>query len=255
VLRHFYTLRGAPFRLISLIYWPLLDTIVWGYMNRFMVARTGMALVSPGVLIAAVLLWEVMLRVQMGALFALLEEFWSRNLGQLFVSPLRSGEFLVSIMLNGLMRMVIGVTPAVIGAMICFDYSIFSLGPPLLLFVINLVLTGWWIGLLIVAMLLRFGQAAEELGWTAVFGIVPLACVYYPVAILPLWLQHVAWALPPVYVFESLRALMAGGALRLDLLAEGFLLNLAYFIFAAALFFSAIRAARREGRLLHLGEF
>src|SRR3712207_8761664 len=51
-------------------------------------------------------------------------------------------------------------------------------------------------------------RSAENMAWTIMFLLMPLACVYYPVSILPSWLQALAWALPPTYVFEGMRALL-----------------------------------------------
>ena len=49
-------------------------------------------------LLAAVLLWDVMFRGQLGVSVSFLEEMWSRNLGHLFVSPLRPYEWVLSLL-------------------------------------------------------------------------------------------------------------------------------------------------------------
>ena len=61
-------------------------------------------------------------------------------------------------------------------------------------------------------------MGAESLAWTLMFLLMPLTCVYYPVAVLPDWLQSVAWALPPTYVFEGMRALVIEHVFRADLM-------------------------------------
>ena len=254
VLRHFYLLRGTPLRVLDLIYWPILDMVVWGYMNKFLQAGNCIAALASGVFLAAILLWQVTLRGQIGVLFTLMEEMWARNLGHLFVSPLTPGEFLFSMLLISLLRTIIGITPAIVLAAWMFDFQIWTIGLPLLGFLASLMVLGWWLGLVIAAMLLRYGLAAEGLAWLSAFIVAPVACIFYPVSVLPPWLQHVAWALPPVYVFEGLRALLAGHGLRLDLLAQGLALNFGYLAAACGLFLYALKVARQRGQLLQTGE-
>ena len=57
------------------------------------------------------------------------------------------------------------------------------------------------------------------------FLVLPLTCVYYPVAVLPEWLQVFAWMLPPTYVFEGMRALIIDHVFRADLMIQSFALN------------------------------
>jgi ABC-2 type transport system permease protein len=101
---------------------------------------------------------------------------------------------------------------------------------------------------------MRNGMGAETLAWTVMFLLMPLTCVYYPVSVLPDWLQWIAWALPPTYVFEGMRALVLEQTFRGDLMLAAFGLNLAYFAVAVAVFLSLLRSARRIGSLLQSGE-
>jgi ABC-2 type transport system permease protein len=82
----------------------------------------------------------------------------------------------------------------------------------------------------------------------------PLACVYYPVTVLPHWLQYVAWALPPTYVFEGMRALLMDHVFRLDLMVEALAINIVLFIASFAGFLALLRSARRHGLLIQGGE-
>ncbi len=61
------------------------------------------------------------------------------------------------------------------------------------------------------------------------FVLMPLTCVYYPVSVLPDWLQWIAWALPPTYVFEGMRALVLEQTFRADLMIAAFALNAGLF--------------------------
>jgi ABC-2 type transport system permease protein len=102
--------------------------------------------------------------------------------------------------------------------------------------------------------LLRNGMGAESLAWTLMFVLMPLTCVYYPVSVLPDWLQLIAWLLPPTYVFEGMRALIMEHVFRGDLMVEAFALNGLYFSAAVVAFLGLLKSARRAGSLLQTGE-
>jgi ABC-2 type transport system permease protein len=254
VLRHLYILRGSWPRVLEMAYWPTLNMVVWGFTSRFFAHHSSLFVQAAGMLIGAVILWDVMFRGNLGVALSFLEEIWSRNLGHLAVSPLRPWEWVAAMVTMSLIRTLIGVIPAALLAIPFYHFSIFSLGPALFAFWINLLVTGWAIGLGVSALVLRFGLGAESLAWVVVFAIAPVAAVYYPVAVMPGWLQHVAWSLPPAYVFEGMRSLMFGHGLRLDLLAGAAGLNLVYLAATWALFLRTVHIARRRGLLLNVGE-
>lgn len=254
VLRYWYLLRGSWPRILELAYWPTVQMIMWGFISQFMATNSTWVAQAAGVLIAAVLLWDVLFRGQLGVSVSFLEEMWSRNLGHLFVSPLRPGEWVAALMTMSLIRTVMGTVPAALLAIPIFGYSIFDMGLPLMAFFANLIIMGWWLGLLIIALILRHGLGAESLAWVAVFLLAPVSAVYYPVAILPGWLQMVAWTLPSAHVFEGMRALMFENAIRWDHLAWATCLNLAYMAAAAGVFMYFFNVARQRGSLLQTGE-
>jgi ABC-2 type transport system permease protein len=86
------------------------------------------------------------------------------------------------------------------------------------------------------------------------FALMPLACVYYPVRVLPVWLQYVSWSLPPTYVFEGMRALLIDHSFRADLMVESLAINAVLLVASFAAFLALLRSARRHGSLLGGGE-
>jgi len=254
MLRHFYLMRGSWPRVLDLIYWPTMQMVLWGFITLFLITNSTWVAQAAGVLLSAVLLWDILFRGNISLFLSFEEEVWSRNLGHLMVSPLRPGEFVAALIATSLVRTVIGVGGAAALAAVMFDYSILDLGLPLAAFFVNLIVLGWALGLLVSGMVLRFGQGAESLAWAAVFLIQPVSGVYYPVAVLPDWLQPVARALPSAHVFEGMRALLVEDRLRLDLLAQASLLNLVYLSVGVAAFLGTMRMARVKGLLLQIGE-
>jgi len=205
-------------------------------------------------LIGAIMLWDILFRGQLGFSLSFLEEVWSRNIGNLMMSPLRPLELIISLMVMSLIRLVIGLVPVTLLAIWFFGFNLWGLGLGLALFFVNLILTSWSIGLITAGLVLRNGQGAENLMWTIMFLIMPLACVYYPASILPAWLRIAAWCLPPTYVFEGMRALLLESSLRLDLMAEAFCLNVILFSVAIVIFIALMQSARRIGSMLQTGE-
>lgn len=252
--RYLYLLRTSWPRALELLYWPAIQMVLWGFTSQFLMTNSSYVARAGGVLLAAVMLWDVMFRGQLGVSVSFLEELWSRNLGHLFVSPLRPYEWVISLLAMSLVRVVIGVVPAALMAIPLYHYSIFTLGPPLIAFFALLLVMGWGLGLIIGALLLRHGLGAESLAWLAVFLLAPASAVYYPVSVLPVWLQYAAWALPSAHVFEGMRAVMFQGVFPLDHFFWALMLDVVYTAFGAVVFLYAFRQARQRGALLQTGE-
>jgi ABC-2 type transport system permease protein len=254
VLRYVLLFRSSWPRIFELMYWPTIQMILWGFISKFLLTHSSWVAQAAGVLIAAVLLWDVLFRGQIGFSISFLEEMWSRNLGHLFVSPLRPHEFVAALMAMSLIRTVIGIVPAMLLAIPLYHYSIFELGLPLVAFFANLLVMGWVIGLVVSSLILRFGLGAESLAWLAIFLMAPVSAIYYPVSVLPGWLQSVSWALPSAHVFEGMRAILFQDVVRYDLMLNAALLNGLYIALGVAVFLFTFHVARRRGLLLQMGE-
>jgi ABC-2 type transport system permease protein len=254
LLRYLYILHSSWPRTLELLYWPTLQMMIWGFMSQFLAQNSTYIAQAFGVLLAAVLLWDLLFRSQLGLSISFLEEMWSRNLGQLFVTPLRPYEWLISLLAMSVIRLVIGVVPAMLLAIPLYHYSIFDMGLPLVAFLAVLMAMGWALGLAICGGIMRHGMGAESLAWTVIFALAPLSCIYYPVTTLPGWLQPFAWALPSTYVFEGMRAVLFEHTFRTDYFLAAVGLDIVYLIVGAVIFFIAFRDARRRGALLQMGE-
>jgi ABC-2 type transport system permease protein len=209
---------------------------------------------AGGVFIGSVLLWDMLFRGQLGFSISFLEEMWSRNLANIMMSPLRPVEFICALMIMSVVRLAIGMVPVTLLAVAFFGFNLWSLGLALAAFFANLMLTGWSVGIFVAGLLLRNGMGAESLAWTIMFLFLPLTCVYYPVTVLPVWLQYVAWSLPPTYVFEGMRALLIEHVFRADLMMQALAFNVVLFAAASFAFLKLLQSARVQGTLLQTGE-
>ena len=268
VYRHLALYRRSWPRLLELMYWPVLQMLVWGFVTSYVGGNLGAAAaasagggeaagaagVAAGVLLGGVLLWEVALRSQMGFSISFLEEIWSRNLGHIFVSPLRPRELVAGLACMSVVRVVVGVLPAVGLAWALYAFGLFSMGPVVVAFLAALLLMGWAVALGVVSLILRYGAGAEALAWSILMGITPIAAVFYPVAVLPAWLQPVALSLPSAHVFEGMRAALLDGRVAWDHLAAAFALDAFWLAAMAWVFLRQFREARVKGALLNIGE-
>jgi len=254
VLRYWYLLRSSWPRMLDLIYWPAVQMFMWGFLQLYITTNAGFFARAGGTFIGAVLLWDILFRGQLGFSISFLEEMWAKNIGNLMISPLRPIEFIAALMIMSLIRLAIGMVPVSLLAIAFFGFNLYSLCFALAAFFANLILTSWSIGILVSGLVLRNGMGAETLAWTFMFVLLPLTCVYYPVSVLPEWLQVIAWALPPTYVFEGMRALLTDQTFRADLMLTALALNAVLFAATSASFVALLNSARRAGTLLQTGE-
>jgi ABC-2 type transport system permease protein len=254
ILRYWYILQSSWPRMLELVYWPMLQIITWGFLQTYIAANAGYFARAGGTLIGAVILWDILFRGQLGFSISFLEEMWARNLGNLLMSPLTPIELLLALMAMSLVRLAIGVIPMTLLAIAFFHFNVYGLGLPLIAFFCNLIFTSWAVGIFVSGLVLRNGLGAEGIVWTLMFALMPLTCVYYPVSVLPVWLQYIAWALPPTYVFEGMRALLTEQVFRSDLMLSALALNAVLLLASFAAFLALLRSARRAGTLLSGGE-
>lgn len=254
VTRYGYLMLASWPRLLELAYWPTIQMILWGLINRYLMGQAGAAIQGAGVLISAALLWDILYRAQLGVSLVFFEELYSRNLGNLFVSPLRPAELACSLLIVSLLRTLFGVGVAATLAYLLYEFSIFQLGLPLIAFFSNLLIMGWAIGLMIAAMVLRYGLGMEGFAWAIIFAFAPLSGIYYPLSVLPDGIRQIAWFLPSSHVFEGMRELMNSGQFLKAELIDAALINGVYLLLGIKLFFVAIHQARKKGLILQSGE-
>jgi ABC-2 type transport system permease protein len=259
ISRYLYLLRSSWPRLLGLLYWPAVQMLTWGFLQLYIrqaASAQGQSTIvlAAGTLIGSMLLWDILFRGQLGFSITFLEEMYSRNIGNLLMSPLRPIEFVAALMVMSIIRLGVGIVPVSLLAIVFFGFNLWSLGAILAVFFCNLIFTSWAVGLFVSGLVLRHGLGAEELAWTFIFLMMPLACVYYPVVTLPGWLQPLAWLLPPTYVFEGLRAVLIDHQFRADLMAEAMMINTVLLGAGAVAFGKLLNGARRAGTLLAMGE-
>lgn len=254
IFRHLYLYKRSLPRLMEIFYWPFLDLVVWGFITVYLMKFQGQI---PGVVtffLGALILWDVLFRAQQGITISFLEEIWARNLMNLFASPLKPSEFLVATMALSVFKVTAVSIVMVLAALLFYDYNIFTIGLSLIPFVFNLLVSGWTIGVFTTSLIMRFGQEAEVLAWGMVFLFQPVSCVFYPIEVLPTWLQPIAWANPAAHVFEGMRAVISTGAASPAHLVWAAALNLLYLALIVGWFHHTFTVCKERGSLVRIGE-
>jgi len=246
-LRHFYLLRGSFSRVMPLFAWVAIDMVLWGFITRYLNGVTGERFNFVPALLGAVLLWDFFGRVMQGVTMAFFEDVWSRNFLNIFATPLTLPEYLGGLVLSSIATSSLGLVVMIVLATTIFHLSLFSYGIMLFLFLLVLFLFGIALGIVGSGLVLRLGPASEWFVWPIPALIAPFAAVFYPLSTLPLWMQYVSRIVPPSYVFEEIRKMVAGTPVSVVNLVWSACLSIIYVLLACWFFSRMYRNAVRSG--------
>ncbi|MFE8598771.1 ABC transporter permease [Archangium violaceum] len=247
VLRQFYLIRGSPSRIFPLFVWVAIDMVLWGFMSRYLNSVTAPGLDFVPALLGAVLLWDFLTRVMQGVTMAFFEDVWSRNFLNVFATPLSITEYVGGLVLSSIATSSIGLLVMLLVAGAAFGLSLFTYGLMLVPFLLVLFLFGIALGIFGAAVVLRLGPSAEWFVWPIPAVVSPFAGVFYPLSTLPEWMRAVSHLLPPSYVFEGMRTIVAGRAFSGTSLLWGVGLAVLYILLAGWFFTRVYRYAVRTG--------
>jgi ABC-2 type transport system permease protein len=253
-LRHIYLIRSSFPRILDLIYWPSVQVFLWGFISQFFTLNSSYYNNTVGVILTAAILYDFLFRSSISYNMMFLEEIWSRNFTNLFIAPIRISEIIAALTMTSIVKTLIGLIPAVLLAIPIFGVSIFKLGVPLIFLLIGLYLFGISLGLFVTSGLLRFGPSFENIAWASLFFLAPLGCIYYPIEILPGWLQVIAKGLPLVHIFEEMRNILINQTVNTVEIVLSLAISGIYFILGVITFYTAYYGAKIKGTLINIGE-
>ena len=253
-LRHLYLIMNSFPRVLDLIYWPTVQIFLWGFISKFFTLNSDYYSNTVGVILTAAVLYDFLFRASISFNMMFLEEIWSRNFTNLFIAPIKISEIITALTLTAILRTMIGLVPAAILAIPLFGVSIFKLGLPLLFLLISLYIFGITLGLLVTAGLIRFGPSFENIAWASLFFLAPLGCIYYPIEVLPNWLQLVAKFLPLVHIFEEMRNILLNDVVNYFDIIKAISLSILYFVIGVIIFYVSFYGAKIRGTLINMGE-
>ena len=253
-LRHIYLIKGSFPRILDLIYWPTIQIFLWGFISKFFTLNSTFYENTVGVILSAAILYDFLFRSSISYNMMFLEEIWSRNFTNLFIAPIRLSEIIAALTFTAIFRTLIGLVPAALLAIPFFGVSILKIGTPLIFLLITLYVFGVTLGLLVTSGLIRFGPSFENIAWASLFFLAPLGCIYYPIEILPNWLQVIAKLLPLVHIFEEMRNILIYNIINYYQILKAILISIVYFIMGIIIFYLSYAGAKNRGTLLNMGE-
>ena len=253
-LRHVYLIKGSFPRILDLIYWPTIQIFLWGFISKFFTLNSTYYENTVGVILSAAILYDFLFRSSISYNMMFLEEIWSRNFTNLFIAPIKISEIIAALTFTAILRTLIGLVPAALLAIPMFGVSIFKIGIPLIFLLSSLYIFGVTLGLLVTSGLIRFGPSFENIAWASLFFLAPLGCIYYPIEILPGWLQLISKLLPLVHLFEEMRGILIDGIVNYYAILKACIISFVYFVIGIIVFYCSYNGAKIRGTLINMGE-
>lgn len=247
VIRYWYSTTHSFDRLTDMFYWPAMDLFIWGLTGLYFAKINNNNPYFFNIVLAGLVFWTVIWRVQYEINVNLLQDIWDRTLLSIFVAPLTVYEWITSFIVFGAIKMTVSFAFSAILAFFLYGYNSFTYGPLTILFILNLMITGWAAGFLVAGFIIRFGQKIQTLAWTGVFLLAPFSALYYPVSSLPGWAQKVAYFVPSSQIMEGMREIIFTGKLSYDKLYISTGLNVIYLIIGVSFFIYMFKRTYKKG--------
>lgn len=253
VVRHAYEVRRNATHITNMIYWPVMNIVVWGFFTIYLGHGNHLRQNVINALLGAVILWGLFNGFQRDMAVGFLDELWSRNLANLFASPLTVSEYITGLIAVNVLKAMIGMAVECLIAGLCYQFNIFPRLLGFVPFILNLMLFAVALGIVVTGLIFRYTTKFQVLAWGFAGLLMPVSCVFYPLRSLPGFLRSIAWTLPTTHSFEGMRQAIAGGGFSLFHFNWGLALNFAYFAFAALFFQWMFQSARSRGLLVKIG--
>lgn len=249
ILKFWFDTKRDMFRLFDVFWWPAFNLFVWGLLSTYLTKTSGGRVDFVLLFLAGTIFWSFFDRASRDISRSMMEEIWNRNLPNIFSTPLTLTEYIVGVLIIATIKLIIGGIFLLVLATVFYGFQLNSLGWFFLPAMIGLMLFGWSVSFIMQAMVLRYGHTIEVIIWAVTVFLQPFSCVFYPVTVLPGWAQIVARALPPMYLFEAMRAIIAGLPVRAGDIIVSFGLNAVYLALSIGYFYRTFRQAKVNGLL------
>ena len=247
ILRSFMAERRNFMRLMDAMYWPIMDILLWG-MSSSWIAKSHSKLPDIVlVIMTGLVFWQVVMRASYEISVGLIEEVWSKSFVTLFSTPLTVREWILGVMLNGIIKTLFVLFFGVLIVWLLYALNIFTFGWMLIPFVISLILFGWVTGFVGASLIVYWGNKVSSVPWVFAFLFAPFSAVYYPIDALPVWGQYLAYCLPLSYIFEGMRTVIFSNTYPWEQLAISFGLNSIYLFISLSFFKFMFKKSRKRG--------
>jgi ABC-2 type transport system permease protein len=239
------------FFVFELTFWPGVAMLSHGLLTRFLELTPQM---TAFILVGTVSLSTIQV-CQLDVAYAVLFDIWSKSMKHQFLTPVGIRHLALGSWLVGVVRgLLVFALMAGIGTW-AFGFDFMGAGPlSLAVFLTGCMLSALAIGLAVCTLVLLFGSRAETSAWATVNFTVMLAGVYYPVSVLPDWVQVISALIPLTYLLDAFRAGYGFPSSYSYPSVAGLALALFYVALAHWGLAAAVTRARRTGLMLKLSE-
>jgi ABC-2 type transport system permease protein len=252
--RNIILIRRSVPKLFALFGFVTVELLLWGFITLWVQtlapddARYDFILL----ILSAFIFWSMFELSQRSFSVSFLEEVWSRNVINLFASPVKMSELVLGFVLVGVAQTLLAffyITPV---AFLLYALNIWSMGLYIIPFFMNVLIFGWVLGMVTIGLVVRFGPSADILAFFIPFLLLPFSAVYYPISVFPPLLQKLTFILPPRHMFEGMRTAIIEGVIPLDSVFWASILNLICALLGFLFFYWMLRLARIKGYLSRL---
>lgn len=246
-----YITRNSLEIIIDLFFFSIMTVTVFGFVSLFLSGSVNST--SAHYLLLGILLWEIIRISQYSMSVGALWNIWSRNLSNMFITPLSLKEFMFAYILSATTKALLTFVFISLIATAVFNFNISSIGIiNLLLAFVNLIIFSWTIGIVILGLIFRFGTRIQALAWGLIFLFQPLTAAFFPIKILPDFLKIVAYTLPPTYVFEAARNALADPSVNWYFAGIALLENIIYFLLSLWFFNAMFKKSKDTGQFARM---
>lgn len=251
LLHEYYILTGNLSTVNDVFFYPVMSIVIFGFLAVYLAGVSSR--ITASYVLMGIILWQIVSLTQYSISVGCLWDIWSRNLTNIFITPIKLSEYLTAYIISGSLK---AITVIILGGIISnifFHISILDLGwTNLIIYFISLVMFAFAFGIFILGILFRYGNRVQSLAWGLINFLQPLMAVFYPASVLPQPLRSISFMFPPTYIFEALREYLSYGRYNWKYIIISFILNILYTALAILFFKKLYKASKISGEFAKL---
>lgn len=250
---YLYSIKRNKGRIIDLFIWPVLELLVFGFMGLYLKTQTsenGTKIVA--IILGSLIFWHFFARISGEIYQQLFDDVASKNLQNILITPIKTGQIILALVLAGLVKLLINITIVGLTAFLMYKFNFLKNNPFFIPMILILMIWGVSVGIFIASLLFVFGNKALAFSWVITGLVQPFSCVFYSREVLPNLINSISYLVPSSYIFEIYRKNISGLNIYWSDLFMPFLLSIIYLLLAIFLFFGFIKLARKKGLLMKL---
>ena len=247
LLQEFYLTIHSLEIVVDVFIFPLISVVIFGLISLYLAGSDQNA--AANYILLGMILWQAIWVIAYSVATGSMWNIWSKNLGNMFVSPLNVGEYMSAHFLSGCVKAVALLTIADLMSVWVFGFDVLDIGlPVLLLTFVVFAAFAFAVSIAVLGLIFRFGTRVAALSWSVITVFQPLAATFFPLADMPYALQVVARLLPPTYAFEAARYGLDYGVVEWGMIGAGLALAVVYCLICVAFFAYLFKKSRDTGQ-------